>query len=114
VPPMNLPRRSSRWLEAGFDVQSGWRTANAQIEAGSRAEARTAYFKQTHPREIKQLCGEIARESHPEKVILFGSHAYGMASGLQVLPPRPVQPSMLATMSYILRLVNDRRPTRAS
>ena len=28
-------------------------------------------------REIKQLCGQIAREFHPEKIILFGSHAYG-------------------------------------
>lgn len=28
-------------------------------------------------REIKRLCERIAREFHPEKIILFGSHAYG-------------------------------------
>lgn len=27
--------------------------------------------------EIKKLSDEIAREFHPEKIILFGSHAYG-------------------------------------
>lgn len=27
--------------------------------------------------EIKRFCHEIAREFHPEKIILFGSHAYG-------------------------------------
>ena len=28
-------------------------------------------------REIKQFCEKIAREFRPEKIILFGSHAYG-------------------------------------
>jgi len=28
-------------------------------------------------KEIKRLCEEIAREFHPQKIILFGSHAYG-------------------------------------
>lgn len=27
--------------------------------------------------EIKKLCEEIAREFRPQKIILFGSHAYG-------------------------------------
>ncbi len=27
--------------------------------------------------EIKRICDHIAREFHPEKIILFGSHAYG-------------------------------------
>ena len=27
--------------------------------------------------EIKRLCDQIAREFHPQKIILFGSHAYG-------------------------------------
>jgi|SRR6185295_4389620 len=29
------------------------------------------------PSEIKRLCAEIAREFHPDKIVLFGSHAYG-------------------------------------
>ena len=31
----------------------------------------------TTTREIKRLCEKIALEFHPEKIILFGSHAYG-------------------------------------
>lgn len=27
--------------------------------------------------QIKQLCEQIVREFHPERIILFGSHAYG-------------------------------------
>lgn len=27
--------------------------------------------------QIKLLCNEIAREFHPERIVLFGSHAYG-------------------------------------
>jgi predicted nucleotidyltransferase len=34
-------------------------------------------LKRTTAREIKQLCAKIALEFHPEKIILFGSHAYG-------------------------------------
>jgi predicted nucleotidyltransferase len=28
-------------------------------------------------KQIKKLCEQIARDFHPEKIILFGSHAYG-------------------------------------
>ncbi len=28
-------------------------------------------------KQIKRLCEQIARDFHPEKIILFGSHAYG-------------------------------------
>jgi len=31
------------------------------------------------PKDIKRLCAEIAREFHPDKIVLFGSHAYGKA-----------------------------------
>jgi predicted nucleotidyltransferase len=34
-------------------------------------------LKRTTTKEIKRLCEKIAREFHPEKIILFGSHAYG-------------------------------------
>lgn len=34
-------------------------------------------FKRTTAREIERLCQKIACEFHPEKIILFGSHAYG-------------------------------------
>ncbi len=28
-------------------------------------------------KQIKELCDQIVREFHPERIILFGSHAYG-------------------------------------
>ena len=34
-------------------------------------------LKKATTREIKKLCERIAREFRPEKIILFGSHAYG-------------------------------------
>ncbi|PYT06583.1 MAG: hypothetical protein DMF60_09060 [Acidobacteria bacterium] len=34
-------------------------------------------IRRTSQKEIKKLCEEIAREFHPQKIILFGSHAYG-------------------------------------
>ena len=34
-------------------------------------------LKKPTPRAIKQLCDQIALEFRPEKIILFGSHAYG-------------------------------------
>jgi uncharacterized protein len=37
------------------------------------------HFKKTTTREIKRLCEKIAIEFRPEKIILFGSHAYGKA-----------------------------------
>ena len=35
------------------------------------------HLKKTTAREIKEICQQIAREFHPERIILFGSHAYG-------------------------------------
>ena len=34
-------------------------------------------LKKTTAGEIERLCDKIALEFHPEKIILFGSHAYG-------------------------------------
>lgn len=34
-------------------------------------------IRATSHTEIKKLCDEIAREFRPQKIILFGSHAYG-------------------------------------
>jgi hypothetical protein len=31
----------------------------------------------TSPQQIQQFCEQIAREFQPERIILFGSHAYG-------------------------------------
>ena len=42
-----------------------------------RAISATQLPRATTPKEIRRLCDEIAREFHPKKIILFGSHAYG-------------------------------------
>ena len=43
--------------------------------------------------QIKLLCSEIAREFHPDKIVLFGSYAYGK--------PRPESDvDLLIVMSY--------------
>lgn len=34
-------------------------------------------IRSSNNKEIKRLCNKIAREFHPHKIILFGSHAYG-------------------------------------
>jgi len=34
-------------------------------------------IRRTTHKDIKKLCEEIAREFRPQKIILFGSHAYG-------------------------------------
>jgi uncharacterized protein len=39
--------------------------------------AKHQILKKATTTEIKQLCDQIAREFKPEKIILFGSHAYG-------------------------------------
>jgi uncharacterized protein len=40
-------------------------------------QANHQILKKATTTEIKQLCDQIAREFKPEKIILFGSHAYG-------------------------------------
>jgi hypothetical protein len=40
----------------------------ASLQTASRSERR---------KQIKLLCGAIAREFHPEKLVLFGSYASG-------------------------------------
>ena len=41
--------------------------------------SRTVSARPATARQIRDLCGEIARKFKPEKIILFGSHAYGKA-----------------------------------
>jgi len=54
-------------------------------------------------KQIKQLCEQIARDFHPEKIILFGSHAYGQAGpdsdvDLLVVMPFKGRPTRQAIM----------------
>jgi len=49
-------------------------------------------------RSIQRVCAQIARKFHPEKIILFGSHAYGRPRAdsdvdLLVIMPCPGRPT---------------------
>jgi predicted nucleotidyltransferase len=55
--------------------------------------------------QIKLLCSEIAREFHPDKIVLFGSHAYGNPrpeSDVDLLVVMPFQGSPFRQASVIL------------
>lgn len=64
-------------------------------------------------KQIKRLCEQIARDFHPEKIILFGSHAYGHAGpdsdvDLLVVMPFKGRPTRQAIM--ILNRLNALTP----
>jgi predicted nucleotidyltransferase len=40
----------------------------------------TQELTKTTPEQIQRLCDEIARSFHPDRIILFGSYAYGTPS----------------------------------
>jgi len=55
--------------------------------------------------QIKLLCSEIAREFHPDKIVLFGSHAYGkprFGSDVDLLVIMPFEGSPFRQAASIL------------
>lgn len=57
---------------------------------------------------IKKLCAQIAREFHPEKIILFGSQAYGtptLESDVDLLVVMPFEESPFRQAGIILSRV---------
>ncbi len=55
---------------------------------------------------IKRLCAEIAREFNPERIILFGSHAYGKPtaeSDIDLLVVMPYEGSPFRQAGEILK-----------
>lgn len=57
---------------------------------------------------IKNLCGQIAREFNPEKIILFGSQAYGqptVESDIDLLIVMPYEGSPFRQAGEILKRV---------
>jgi predicted nucleotidyltransferase len=58
---------------------------------------------------ITEICDSIAREFHPEKIIVFGSHAYGDPgpfSDLDLLVVMPYEGSPLQQAARIISRVN--------
>ena len=76
------------------------RAVNSRPIASSPVLDRSQSSKQ-----IKLLCGAIAREFHPDKIVLFGSHAYGKSrpgSDIDLLVVMPFQGSPFRQAATIL------------
>jgi uncharacterized protein len=61
------------------------------------------------PEQIQRLCDQIAREFRPERIILFGSHAYGQPgpfSDVDLLVVMPFEGSPLQQAARIITRVN--------
>ena len=61
--------------------------------------------------QISEICEAIAREFHPEKIIVFGSHAYGTAgpfSDLDLLIVMPYEGTPLQQAARIITRVNPK------
>ena len=62
-------------------------------------------MKAASPQQIQQFCDQIAREFQPERIILFGSHAYGRPhqfSDVDLLVVMPFEGSTLQQAARIL------------
>ena len=60
-------------------------------------------------RQIQEICDQIAREFHPQKIVVFGSHAYGRPgpfSDLDLLVVMPFEGSPLQQAARIISRIN--------
>ena len=64
-------------------------------------------------REIKQLCEQIAREFKPEKIILFGSHAYGKPQWDSDVDLLVIMPFTGRHTTKAIEILNRLNPTTA-
>ncbi|MEK6408082.1 MAG: nucleotidyltransferase domain-containing protein [Acidobacteriota bacterium] len=65
----------------------------------------------TTSEQINEICDTIAREFNPEKIIIFGSHAYGNPgpfSDLDLLIVMPYEGSPLQQAARIITRVNPK------
>jgi len=53
------------------------KSSQRQVEASRRMTEPLKLSRSLTRKQIKLLCGAIASEFHPDKIVLFGSHAYG-------------------------------------
>jgi len=61
------------------------------------------------PEQIQKLCEQIAREFQPERIVLFGSHAYGNPgpfSDVDLLIVMPFEGSPLQQAAKIITRIN--------
>ena len=74
-------------------------------EAGQRIPSPRTFSRNQRRKEIRLLCDAIVREFHPEKIVLFGSYAYGRPqsdSDVDLLVVMPFEGSPFRQASVIL------------
>ena len=75
--------------------------------------ARMKTIRRTSPKEIRKLCEEIAREFCPQKIILFGSHAYGKPEWDSDVDLLVVMPFKGGHTTKAIEILNRLNPTTA-
>ena len=81
------------------------RPESKQMQAFKRSASPRALIRRLPPKEIKRLCAEIAREFHPDKIVLFGSHAYGeprVGSDVDLLVVMPFEGSPFRQAAVVM------------
>jgi predicted nucleotidyltransferase len=76
-----------------------------RIESSRRVAKPLMLTRSLARNQIKLLCSEIAREFHPDKIVLFGSHAYGkprLGSDVDLLVVMPFDGSPFRQAAVIL------------
>jgi len=76
-----------------------------RIESSRRVAKPLTLNRSLARNQIKLLCSEIAREFHPDKIVLFGSHAHGKArpeSDVDLLIVMPFEGSPFRQAAVIL------------
>lgn len=76
-----------------------------QTEAFQPTASPQTFSPQQRQEQIRHLCDAIAREFHPEKIVLFGSHIYGRPhsdSDVDLLVMMPFEGSPFRQAAVIL------------
>ena len=70
-------------------------------------------IRSTSHKEIAELCEQIAREFRPQKIILFGSHAYGKPQWDSDVDLLVIMPFKGRHTSKAIEILNRLNPTTA-
>jgi predicted nucleotidyltransferase len=68
-------------------------------------------IRSSSQKEIKKLCEQIAREYRPQKIILFGSHAYGKPQWDSDVDLLVIMPFKGRYTSKAIEILNRLNPT---
>jgi len=81
------------------------RESQNQLEAIASTVSPQTFSLEQRREQIQDICDEIARQFHPEKILLFGSYAYGepdLDSDVDILVIMPFEGSPFRQAALIL------------